>query len=141
MVLALTPAHSKEFKVKQNQSHCLAQNVYYEAGSEDFGTKLAVAFVTVNRLNSHQFANSICDVVFQTCQFVWHCNRSLHKPKGKEWQESIKVAECVLNECMPNIIPDALYIHDYRIKYALKSKKIDIVLKTNGLIFYKYKHK
>ena len=61
-----------QFKKELN---CLAENIYYEAGSESFEGKLAVAQVTLNRVASGQFANSICAVVHQktgeTYQFSW----------------------------------------------------------------------
>ena len=47
-------------KVKEAQLKCLAQNIYYEAGSETFEGKVAVAQVTMNRLESGRFANNVC---------------------------------------------------------------------------------
>jgi spore germination cell wall hydrolase CwlJ-like protein len=44
---------------------CLAQNIYYEAATESYEGKLAVAQVTVNRTNSGKFPTSICGVVKQ----------------------------------------------------------------------------
>ncbi len=56
---------------------CLAENIYFEAAHEPESGQLAVAFVTMNRVNSGKFANSICGVVKQkigsTCQFSWWC--------------------------------------------------------------------
>jgi spore germination cell wall hydrolase CwlJ-like protein len=56
---------------------CLAENVYFEAAHEPEVGQLAVAFVTMNRVNSGKFADSICGVVKQkigsTCQFSWWC--------------------------------------------------------------------
>ena len=56
---------------------CLAENIYFEAAHEPEVGQLAVAFVTMNRVNSGKFADSICGVVKQkigaTCQFSWWC--------------------------------------------------------------------
>ena len=56
---------------------CLAENIYFEAAHEPENGQLAVAFVTMNRVNSGKFADSICGVVKQkigsTCQFSWWC--------------------------------------------------------------------
>lgn len=56
---------------------CLAENIYFEAAHEPEVGQLAVAFVTMNRVNSGKFANTICGVVKQktgpTCQFSWWC--------------------------------------------------------------------
>ena len=56
---------------------CLAQNMYFEAGIESKAGKLAVAEVTMNRVKSSEFPNTVCEVVYQrtkyTCQFSWIC--------------------------------------------------------------------
>ena len=61
----------------KKQVECLAQNIYYEAGWEPEKGQIAVAMVTLNRVEDGRFANSICGVVKQktqnTCQFTWFC--------------------------------------------------------------------
>lgn len=60
--------------------NCLADNVYHEARGEPYIGKLAVAFVTINRMKSGYFPTSICEVVKQkvgnVCQFSWYCTRN-----------------------------------------------------------------
>lgn len=60
----------------QKEVECLAENIYFESAYEPKEGKIAVAFVTLNRVNKG-FANSICDVVKQkinnVCQFSWWC--------------------------------------------------------------------
>lgn len=62
----------------KHQVECLAQNIYFESGHEPKEGQIAVAFVTINRMESGQFPNSICGVVKQkvqtTCQFSWYCD-------------------------------------------------------------------
>ena len=61
------------------QLNCLTQNIYWEAASEPFEGKVAVAQVTLNRVESGKFANTVCGVVYQknvfyervVCQFSW----------------------------------------------------------------------
>jgi len=59
------------------QVTCLAENIYFEAAHESLDGKKAVAFVTLNRVQSG-YADNICDVVQQktghTCQFSWYCD-------------------------------------------------------------------
>lgn len=66
----LTPTAQKEVM-------CLADNILFEAGNEPRDGQLAVASVTLNRLKSGNYADSICGVVKQktgkTCQFSWWC--------------------------------------------------------------------
>ena len=63
----------------QKQVTCLAENIYFEAGHEPLEGKKAVAFVTLNRVQSG-YADNICDVVKQktgkTCQFSWYCDHT-----------------------------------------------------------------
>ena len=72
----LLPNHDKK------QIECLAENILFEAGSEPREGQVAVAMVTMNRLNAGgQFGNSVCGVVQQktksTCQFSWWCDKNL----------------------------------------------------------------
>jgi len=65
---------------------CLAMAVYFEARSESFEGKIAVANVVLERMHSEQFPNTVCDVVFQgehndngqpilnRCQFSFYCD-------------------------------------------------------------------
>ena len=78
---------------------CLADNIYYEAGNQSTKGKLAVAAVTINRVNSPKFPKSICSVVYQrtrgTCQFSWTCMRK-YVPNPEQYAEAKRVAEKVL---------------------------------------------
>ena len=47
-------------------AHCLAQNIYFEAGNQPLAGKIAVANVTLNRVEHDKFPNNVCDVVYQT---------------------------------------------------------------------------
>jgi spore germination cell wall hydrolase CwlJ-like protein len=69
--------HALTKEVKK-QVTCLAENIYFEAGHEPQEGKKAVAFVTINRVQTGNYANNICGVVYQkvngTCQFTWVCD-------------------------------------------------------------------
>ena len=65
----------------QNQVDCLAANMYFEARGEAQNGQVAIAMVTLNRVQSGMFPESVCGVVKQkaraTCQFSWWCNAKL----------------------------------------------------------------
>lgn len=121
-VIHLNLAEAKEVEAKQDsQLMCLAQNIYYEAGMEQFRGKVAVAQVTINRAESGNFPKTICGVVHQktqiagkmVCQFSWNCN-----PVGRirylseAWQESLMVAQQVLEaDLRIEKLNEALYFH------------------------------
>lgn len=68
-------------KPTQQQIDCLADNIYFESAHEPRAGKIAVALVTLNRVNSERYPGDICDVVYQktrnqsvtVCQFSWVC--------------------------------------------------------------------
>ena len=69
----------------KTQIECLAKNILFEAGSEPRDGQIAVAMVTLNRVNAGgRFGKDVCGVVQQktnsTCQFSWWCDAHLqHK--------------------------------------------------------------
>ena len=44
---------------------CLALNMYFEARSEPIAGQIAVAEVTLNRVASPHYPNTVCEVVLQ----------------------------------------------------------------------------
>jgi spore germination cell wall hydrolase CwlJ-like protein len=132
-------------EVRNKQLDCLAKNIYYEAGSEPFEGKVAVAQVTINRAESGQFPNDICKVVYQKnvvyekvlCQFSWYCeNASAMKPRNAAmFKESEMVARQVLleNFRLPSL-KYALYFHATHINPKWNREK---VAQIGGHVFYK----
>ena len=110
---------------RTRQLKCMTQNIYWEAASEPFEGKVAVAQVTINRVESGKFAPDICGVVYQkniiaekvVCQFSWMCDGSskIRPIYPAHWKESEEVAKKVLLEGfrLPSM-KNALYFHaDY----------------------------
>ena len=50
---------------------CLAMNIYHEARGEPIAGQRAVAAVTLNRVDSRRWPNTLCAVVMQHRQFSW----------------------------------------------------------------------
>ena len=121
---------------RMKELDCLTRNIYWEAASEPFEGKVGVAQVTMNRVNSGKFANSVCEVVYQknifyakvVCQFSWYCEnthkiRPIYKPL---WEESELVAKKVLleNFRLPSL-NKALYYHADYVNPNWKKPKIE----------------
>ncbi len=89
------PAPALELKkiIKQDQTKCLADNMYFEARNQAWRGIIAVGMVTLNRVSDNRFPDILCDVVkqgptskwwFKTkgkivpirhkCQFSWYCD-------------------------------------------------------------------
>jgi len=131
--------------VREQQLSCLAKNIYYEAGSEPFEGKVAVAQVTMNRVASGQFPADICKTIYQKnviyekviCQFSWACERNtgLRPPNNANYRESEEVAKKVLLEefRLPSLTSAMYYHADYIDPHWGKEK----VAKIGHHIFYK----
>lgn len=142
--IAEMPAGYVSAQEKIRQLDCLTRNIYWEAASEPFEGKVAVAQVTMNRLASGQFASDVCGVVYQKnviyqkviCQFSWACETT-HKVKPVYqplWRESELVAKKVLleNFRLPGL-ENALYYHADYVSPGWKKTRID---KIGHHIFY-----
>lgn len=130
---------------REKQLDCLARNIYWEAATEPFEGKVAVAQVTMNRVNSGKFSDTVCGVVYQKnviyekviCQFSWVCEHA-HKVKVIQpnfYQESYDVAKKVLleNFRLPGLT-EALYYHATYVSPGWRLKK---VAQIGQHIFYK----
>ena len=86
-------------KTAEDEAHCLAQAIYFEARSEPQDGMAAVAQVVLNRVKSGLYADSVCGVVFQNqhrykaCQFSFACEgKSLRINDPLSWQTAERIA-------------------------------------------------
>ena len=137
-------------KLVEQRLNCMAQNIYREAGYEPFEGKVAVAQVTLNRVEDPRFPKDICAVVHQkniimekvVCQFSWFCDNTYkNKPINKAaYNDSMEVAKKVMLEGFRlDGVKTALYYHADYINPNWKLRK---VAKIGSHIFYEdYKGK
>ena len=101
---------------------CLALNIYWEARSESIPGQLAVAAVTLNRMQSPRFPSSVCDVVRQggevrrhRCQFSWWCDGKKDDPRDAEaWRRAMTLARLTSAGVVDDPTDGALWYHaDY----------------------------
>lgn len=130
---------------RERQLECLAKNIYYEAAKEPFEGKVAVAQVTLNRVESGIFPEDICKTIYQKnvvfdrviCQFSWYCERdTIRKPLHKDsYDECYAVAKKVLLEGFRlDSLKEALYYHANYVSPGWKKQKIATI---GNHIFYK----
>jgi N-acetylmuramoyl-L-alanine amidase len=134
-------------KDRERQLDCLAKNIYHEAASEPFEGKVAVAQVTMNRVESGKYPADVCGVVYQknvfmekvVCQFSWYCENGGKAPirSNEMYQESMAVAKKVLLENFRlDILKDAMFYHADYVNPNWKKEKIG---KIGRHIFYRGK--
>ena len=82
-------------ELANEEFYCLAQNIYWEARSENMEGQVAVAFVVLNRVKGKRYPNTICNVIKEgptlvgtsfpkrnVCQFSWYCDGRSDVPKN-----------------------------------------------------------
>lgn len=99
--------------ITEEDRHCLQQNIYFEARNQTVAGQVAVAWVTLNRVVSPDFPDTVCDVVKQgrrdangnmlrnQCQFSWYCDGLSDRiPNNvvsqRAWEDAQLVANVVL---------------------------------------------
>jgi spore germination cell wall hydrolase CwlJ-like protein len=90
---------------------CLAENVYHEARGELIVGQYAVAEVTMNRVHSGDFPDSVCAVVHQPGAFSWTARGDRPAPRGYEWRRARAVATSVYDNAESPLVRGALYYH------------------------------
>jgi spore germination cell wall hydrolase CwlJ-like protein len=75
----LEPERVERIRYQQQQVDCLAQNVYHEARGEGEDGMIAVAAVTINRVNNRAWGRNVCDVVWEDSAFSWTLDKRLWK--------------------------------------------------------------
>lgn len=125
---------------------CLALNIYYEARGESRAGQYAVAEVTMNRVASDYFPDTVCAVVYQqrwdylrrryVGAFSWTELDRRPAPEGREWRRAMAVAEAVYyNRYVPKL-DGVLHYHSVRIKPSW-SRGRKPVARIGKHVFYK----
>lgn len=135
-------AHAQTKPSKPKKPHvpadliCLAKNIYHEARGEVIRGQLAVARVTLARLNSHKWGKSICAVVYAPKQFSWTANEPAVKDK-LAWETAITVAKYALKHPMND---GPTHYVARRLEGKLRwMKRMTVVSYIGGHVFYSVK--
>lgn len=119
---------------------CLALNLYFEARSEPILAQVAVGQVTLNRVDSQKFPNSICEVVTQKSQFSWFSDGLSDRPREKAaWLRSLALAELMLEKPVKvACVGKSTHYHaSYVSPYWSKSKILQKTCQVGVHLFYK----
>ena len=133
----------------RKQELCLANNIYHEAGIESRLGKMAVAQVTLNRVDHDAFPNTICKVVNQrtvkkvvhkkkvktksVCQFSWKC-QNVKPPSPRHFAESLDIAKKFIRGHRLPELDQALYYHADYVKPGWNK---EVITKIGTHIFYR----
>ena len=121
----IMPGQAKSHHVEINHSdlECLAKNIYFESRGESIQGQYAVGLVTLNRMKSNKFPDTICEVVKQgrywnnnpvknKCHFSWFCDGKSDNPKDKEaWGISVHIAQSLLLYTIEDFTEGSTHYH------------------------------
>ena len=129
---------SQPVKLSDSEQDCLARNVFYEAGVEDYSGKIAVAQVTLNRLNEGRWGNDVCKVVYTPSQFSWTRDKKKRwaKPKGELWSASQHAVKDFIKGIRIKNLEHSNFYHTDYIKQPVWAKAKQKVHKVGQHIFY-----
>lgn len=133
-------------RARARDIRCLAENIYFEARGEPLQGQYAVAEVTMNRLASPHFPNTLCEVVHDTrwdtsrrrlvAHFSWTAFKLRRESGSPAWKQAMDVATVVYDGRHEAVVPDALFYHaTYVTPYWASSKRI--VARIGNHVFYR----
>lgn len=102
-------------KFREREILTLALNIYHEARGSTYEDKVAVAEVTMNRVRSSKYPNTVYEVVYQYKQFSWTLFKRHREPKEHlAWVECQKIALAVYDQKKPSIVDENVlhYVHN-----------------------------
>lgn len=103
---------------------CLAQNIYFEARDQDLLGQMAVAEVTMNRVDSPRWPDDVCGVVWQDKQFSWtHDGKSDRMYNEKARHLAMQLADAYVNARIESFLTEgATHYHSYKVNPYWASK-------------------
>ena len=116
---------------------CLAMNIYHEARGETEKGKLAVAAVTMNRVASKYYPNTVCEVVWQRKQFSWtQLKTKYHVVKDtKAWINAVEIAQLFIDGGSWPGVGDATHYHTVAVSPNWKDDN-QLVAQVGNHLFY-----
>ena len=134
--------------VDMKQLICMANNIFYEAGSETEAGKAAVARVVMNRVR-HGFGADPCKVIHQVtkvddkkiCQFSWVCEgKGQPNKRDPKYIQSMTVAYDVMAlDAHDDVVPKStLFFHNTSVDPAWPYRKVATI---GNHVFYARNHK
>lgn len=125
--------------LRMTELGCLARNIFHEARGEPLEGQQAVAEVTLNRVASGQFPNTVCEVVNEAhwdrrrgrrvAAFSWTELDEVARPSGTSWDRALEIATRVYDAEHEAVTGGALFYHATSIepRWATSKKPITTI--------------
>ena len=149
VIVSVSVAIIAQQKIQLSQTRqalfCLALNIYHEARGEPKAGQFAVAEVTMNRVKSTQYPNTVCEVVHQrhwnpvrkrySAAFSWTQYEYPVNLNSVAWQRAMSIARLVYQGDAKPKLNNALFYHARYVKpHWAKGRKV--VARIGQHIFY-----
>lgn len=144
-IVGATAHYSIDSERKRRDLYCLAINIYHEARGEPKAGQYAVAEVTLNRVKSRRYPNTVCKVVYQknwdtlrkryVSAFSWTELDYAINVRSKQWLDAMTIAEEVYHGETKSRVAGALFYHANYVKPSWARKK-RVKAKIGKHIFY-----
>ena len=139
-------------------TYCMALNIYHESRSENLAGKFAVADVVMNRVYDRRYPESICGVIYQAemkpswkdplnmipvrnrCQFSWYCDGLSDEPlETYSWLRAKDIAYEMMYYSKHNGLTEgSTHYHASYVKPSWSShEKMRLIGRIGDHIFYK----
>ncbi len=144
-VVGVSAHYAIGLEKEKRDLYCLAINIYHEARGEPKAGQYAVAEVTLNRVKSRHYPNTICEVVHQkgwdkqrkryVSAFSWTELDYAINVNSKPWLEAMQIARKVYHGEHKPRVKGALFYHANYVKPKWARKK-KVKARIGKHIFY-----
>jgi N-acetylmuramoyl-L-alanine amidase len=122
------------------QVRVLALNIYHESRGESDRGQQMVAEVTMNRVASPNYPNTVCAVVYQRSQFSWTHTRRNHRPTDvEEWERALEMSRRIISGRYRSISNGATHFYNPRLVSQRPdwSRRYTRIARVGNHIFYR----
>lgn len=130
-------AHGQEFN--DSEMYWLTQNIYHESRGENSCGQLMVAMVTLERLKSGRWGNTIKEVVTAPGQFSWHSDDKSNVPDDWDAWNNVKDIAFLSIMIYNNIKRHGVMYYHNDTVYPYWTKEMTKIIVIGKHTFYKEK--
>ena len=124
---------------KTRDIECLAMNIYHEARGEPVVGQIAVAQVTMNRVEHNYFPDTVCSVVWDEDQFSWtNDGRSDRIRDNRAYSVALNIAETVYHDEEDDPTEGSLFYHATYISPPFWTRHMEVSAEIGIHVFYNW---
>ena len=141
---ALTLASLSSVADEKTSIDCMAKNMYFEARGDGSLAMLLVGQVTLNRVKSKRYPNTVCGVVTQYKQFSWYSDglsdntpANTSQAELEKWKIAKQLSGTLLysGNKLNDLTAGSLHYHNHDVNPSW-NRNMNVSLVHVGHIFY-----